>query len=220
MPEQRLLFQKTGRAKYISHLDLMRTFQRIFVRAGVRVRHSEGFNPRPKISIALPLSLGQESVCELLDFGLVSGAALSELPERLNAVSPEGIRVLEAYDATRKVRELALLEALGTMTYDAGAPEDIAEKLRAFFSRKSLVIQKRSKRNLADVDIAPCIKRVSFEQTAPDTVLMRALVTAQNPSLNPDHLISALRQLQPALAPDFTVFRRLEVYDAAGKVFR
>ncbi|MBR5382157.1 MAG: TIGR03936 family radical SAM-associated protein [Oscillospiraceae bacterium] len=220
MPEQRLLFEKTGRAKYISHLDLMRTFQRIFARAGVRVRHSEGFNPRPKISIALPLSLGQESVCELLDFGLESGASLAELPDRLNAVSPEGVRILKAYDADRKVRELALLEALGTMTYDGGAPENIEESLRSFFSQKSLVIQKRTKRNLADVDIAPCIRRVSFERADGDTVLMKALVTAQDPSLNPDHLISALRQLEPSLAPDFTAFRRLEVYDAAGKVFR
>ena len=51
----RVVFEKTGRAKYISHLDLMRTFQHSFIRAGIRIKHTEGFNPHPYISIALPL---------------------------------------------------------------------------------------------------------------------------------------------------------------------
>ena len=57
----RLLFSKTGRAKYISHLDLMRTFQRAFFRSGIQIRHTEGFNPHPFVSIALPLSVGYSS---------------------------------------------------------------------------------------------------------------------------------------------------------------
>lgn len=66
----RALFQKTGNAVYISHLDLMRLFQRAFKRAGLPLTHTQGFNPRPSVSIALPLSLGVESQCELLDFEL------------------------------------------------------------------------------------------------------------------------------------------------------
>ena len=65
----RLLFSKTGRAKYISHLDLMRTFQRAFFRSGIQIRHTEGFNPHPFVSIALPLSVGYSSQCEILEFG-------------------------------------------------------------------------------------------------------------------------------------------------------
>ena len=66
----RALFQKTGNAVYTSHLDLMRVFQRAFKRAGLSLTHSQGFNPRPSVSIALPLSLGVSSRCELLDFDL------------------------------------------------------------------------------------------------------------------------------------------------------
>ena len=66
----RALFEKTGNAAYISHLDLMRMFQRSFKRAGLPLTHTKGFNPRPSVSIALPMSLGVESVCELLDFEL------------------------------------------------------------------------------------------------------------------------------------------------------
>ena len=220
MPEQRLLFEKTGRAIYISHLDLMRTFQRIFARAGVTVKHSEGFNPRPKISRALPLSLGQESVCEILDFCLVSGSALEELPDKLNAVSPEGIRIIKAYNAVRKPKEIYWVKILGQMEYDSGAPEDIEKKLNDFFAQKSIVIKKKSKSGISDFDIVPCINSVRFEKTSHKTVTVNAVITAQNPALNPENLMAALRQLSPELAPDFTKFRRIEVFDKDGEIFR
>ena len=60
MDKMRLRFEKTGRAIYISHLDMMRTMQRVFARAGLELKYSEGFNPHPQISIALPLSVGTE----------------------------------------------------------------------------------------------------------------------------------------------------------------
>ena len=66
----RILFEKKGNAVWISHLDLMRLFQRAFKRAGLPLTHTQGFNPRPSVSIALPLSVGVESNCELLDFDL------------------------------------------------------------------------------------------------------------------------------------------------------
>ena len=71
MAKLRLRFAKEGRAVYISHLDLLRTFQRVFLRQGIVLRHSQGFHPHPILSFALPLSVGQESVCELLDLETV-----------------------------------------------------------------------------------------------------------------------------------------------------
>ena len=105
----RLLFSKTGRAKYISHLDLMRTFQRAFARAGISIRHTEGFNPHPFVSIALPLSVGYSSECEILEFGLLEGTPYEAVPERLTAAMPEGIVVHDCYPAQRKMKELAFV---------------------------------------------------------------------------------------------------------------
>ena len=102
MSKLRLRFRKTGRAIYISHLDLMKTVQRGFSRAGYDLKYSEGFNPRPQLSIALPLSVGMGSVCELMDFKLRNEADLTELPERLTAALPEGIEVTEVYEPQRK----------------------------------------------------------------------------------------------------------------------
>ena len=72
MAKLRLIFSKEGRAVYISHLDLMRTFQRVFMREGLILKHSQGFHPHPIISFALPLSVGQSSRCEILDFEVMS----------------------------------------------------------------------------------------------------------------------------------------------------
>ena len=72
----RIRFEKVGNAVWISHLDLMRVFQRAFRRGGILIRHSQGFTPRAHVSIALPLPVGTESVCELLDFDLAEGVSL------------------------------------------------------------------------------------------------------------------------------------------------
>ena len=91
MDKLRLRFRKIGRAIYISHLDLMQTMQRAFFRAELPLRYSEGFNPHPLISLALPLSVGTASECELMDFRLREDTDLCALPARLTAVLPEGV---------------------------------------------------------------------------------------------------------------------------------
>ena len=118
MDKLRLRFRKTGRAVYISHLDLMQTMQRAFFRAGYPLRYSEGFNPHPLISIALPLSVGAASECELMDFRLKEDTDLAALPARLTAALPEGIEVLEAYEFTRKASGLKWLRVRGLFEYD------------------------------------------------------------------------------------------------------
>ena len=61
MSKLRLVFVKEHQASYISHLDVMRTFQRVFPRAGLSIKHSNGFHPHPILSIVLPLPVGQSS---------------------------------------------------------------------------------------------------------------------------------------------------------------
>lgn len=156
MPEKlRLRFEKTGRAIYISHLDLMRTMQRVFLRADCPLKYSEGFNPHAIISILLPLSVGVGSVCELMDFQLREDVDLAALPERLTAVMPEGIRALEAYPAGRKVRELKWLRVTGRYEYDRADPAEMVRKLSAFYARDAIVITRKTKRGEGQMDIVP-----------------------------------------------------------------
>lgn len=219
MDKLRLRFKKTGRAVYISHLDLMQTMQRAFFRAGLPLRYSEGFNPHPLISIALPLSVGTASECELMDFRLKEDTDLLTLPARLTAVMPEGIEILEAYEFTRKAAELKWLRVRGVFEYDERDAASLLPALQDFFASDSIVITRKTKRGEGESDIRPAIREISFSSEGNDAVL-EAVISAQEPTLKPELLADALRQLAPALSPDFAKFTRLETYDADMRVFR
>ena len=219
MDKLRLRFKKTGRAIYISHLDLMHTFQRAFSRAGLQLKYSEGFNPHPQIAIALPLSVGASSVCEIMDFRLISDTELSLLPGRLNAALPEGIEVLEAYESEVKASKIKWLRIDGVFEYDARPLDETEKKLKEFFSADSIEIEKKTKRGTGISDIKPGIREISFIKEE-GFIRVNALLSAMEPTINPELLNSALRQLAPDLAPDFAKFTRVEVYDEDMRVFR
>ena len=220
MSKLRLLFIKEAQAAYISHLDLLRTFQRSFPRTELNIKHSQGFHPHPIISIVLPLPVGQSSDCELLDFEVTQTTDGSGIAEKLNTGMPSGLRVLDCYEAVRPVRELALLRADLELDYDNGVPEGAADKLTELFSREELIIQKRTKRKeLADVDIAPMIHSVALREEE-GKVCGTVVVQAQNPGLNPQLLERAIINYLPELAPDFVRVRRRELLDADEKIFR
>lgn len=219
MDKWRLRFEKTGRAVYISHLDLMHTMQRAFSRAGYALKYSEGFNPHPQISMALPLSVGAASFCELMDFRLNTDADTDELPARLSAVMPEGIRVTQCYMPEHKFAELKFLEVTGSLEYDERDCREMAEKLTEFFASDQIVITKKTKRGMGEADIKPAIRSIAFTAREGE-VSLRATISAQEPTLNPEHLVSALKQNSPELAPDFAKFTRMETYFEDMRIFR
>ncbi|MBD5152476.1 MAG: DUF2344 domain-containing protein [Oscillibacter sp.] len=220
MGKLRLLFTKEGRAVYISHLDLLRTFQRVFLREGLVIRHSQGFHPHPIISFALPLSVGQSSVCEILDFEVNENMDGAGLAEKLNRFMPEGVRATDCYVPMRPVRELAALRCRVEMIYDGGVPEGAAEKIRGLLLGESVVIQKRTKRKaMADIDIRPMIHELEIVEES-GRLRMDAVVSAQNPGLNPALLAGAVELHLPELMADFVQVRRLEMLDGEGKIFR
>ena len=218
----RVLFEKKGNAVWISHLDLMRVFQRSFKRAGLPLTHGQGFNPRPQVSIALPLSVGVESVCELLDFELDGKAiACEEICEKLNRALVDGVRALKVYDDGRKIKHLALLDCVVTLEYDAGVPEGAAAQLKEFFAREEILVEKKSKSaGIIEQNIVPMIKSLEVVQPDGNTVELHARICCQNPTLNPMQLHGAICRHLPELKPDFAKSARIEIYDNEGKIFR
>ncbi len=215
MPDQRIRFSKTGRARYISHLDLMRTFQRAFLRAGLHVRHTEGFNPHAYVSIPLPLSVGFSSECEILEFGLPEGVDKKEVPWRLTKALPEGITVSDCYDAVRPVKALAYVNYIITLEYDAGAPVGAENAIRALLSRESLVVTKKSKKaksGQVQVDLIPLIRKVDYEGRR-DAIVLNTILKAQNPGLNPALIVSAIEAECPEAAPDYVSYHRKQVLE-------
>ena len=186
-----------------------------FRRAGVVLHHSQGFTPHAYVSMLLPLSVGMESVCELMEYELDGELAVT--PEALNAVLPEGVRVLEVYESTRKARELRRLRALLTLEYDGAVPEPAA--ITTLLQRPELVVEKRTKRGMAETDIRPMLHAYHVE-AAPGALLLTCEVSAQEPSLNPMLLAAAIERYLPEAKPDFIRCRRLEMLDEQGGIFR
>ena len=203
MPELRLRFEKRGKAAYLSHLDVLRTFQRAFVRAGIAVKHSEGFNPHPKMSIAAPLQLGCESLCEVLDVQLLSDPG--DLPAALNPVLPEGLRVVSAAGPILGVGKIAWTE------WDLVFDGDCTGAEALLRSGKPLVVEKKTKRGVNPLDLAPHLRVKDREGER-----LRLLLRAAEPTVNTGDVSRALEQ--NGLTPPRKCCR-IALYDGEMKRF-
>lgn len=213
MTTHRLAFSKADTAKFISHLDLMRTFQRAFLRAELPVRHTEGFNPHAFVSIPLPLSVGFSSGCEVLECSFLGEPNLEEVPARLNAALPDGITVSRCYEGGQPVKALQYVNYIVTLEYEAGAPFGAESAIRALLGRESLVMEKRSKKaksGFTQVDLIPLIAQATVEERR-DSITLDLVLRAQNPGLNPELVVAAIRQECPDMAPDFVSYHRRTV---------
>ena len=213
----RLLFSKTGRARYISHLDLMRTFQRAFLRAGVPIKHTEGFNPHAFVSIPLPLSVGFSSACEVLECEILGDVDLETVPERMNAALPAGITVERCYEAVRPVKQLCYVNYIVTLEYQSGAPFGADTAIRDLLGRESLTVMKPSKKarsGQVEVDLIPLIAKATVEERR-DCIILDLVLRAQNPGLNPELIVAAVRENCAQAAPDHVCFHRRAVLDGA-----
>lgn len=217
----RLLFEKTGNAIWVSHLDLMRIFQRGFKRAGLPLTHTQGYNPRPSVSIALPLSVGVESHCELLDFDL-DGESVSrgEILARLNPALVAGVKVLEVYEGGSKIKNLAYLDCTVDLEYDDGIPGGAVARIRELFDRPEILVEKKGKNGITEQEIRSMIRKLDVIPVDGNTIRLDAFVCCQNPTLNPAQLAAAVCKYLPDLQPDFSKCTRREIYDLNENVFR
>ena len=218
MNKLRLRFEKTGRAKYMSHLYLMRTFQRAFTRADIAIKYSEGFNPHPKISIVAPLSLGVESLCELLDFEADIAFGPEEI-EKLNAAMPGGIRGVSCAPPVNKPGELAWIGHKISFFYDNKAPEGAAEKIAKLFSGPVTVL-KKTKRGESETDISPLIKDLSAYRPEEGRIELSARLSFGESVLGPAYITAAVEKYLPECAPDFASYLRTETYLKNNSIFR
>ena len=100
MKDYRIAFEKRGRVRYISHLDLNRCMLRAVRRSGLPAWYTEGFHPHMYLMFPLALSLGTESICEVMDIRLTEEVPAEEISDRLNAALPEGLRVFRVGEPT------------------------------------------------------------------------------------------------------------------------
>jgi len=218
MNKIRLRYSKTGKAKYISHLDLTSVMQRALLRAGIALKYSEGFNPHPYISVALPSPVGIESLCELADIGTAEELLPEGLPDLINPMLPEGLFILEAYKPERKFSDIKWVKIAGKLYYDSHPVMNAAERLTQRFFTDNIMINKKTKRGSSMFDLAPFVRNINFIGSG--VIDMDAVISAHDPSISPIDLLNAIKNEDEPGAPDHTVFTRIDTFDKDMQVFR
>lgn len=200
MRDVRIRFSKTGKAKYISHLDLMRCFSRAFIRAKIPLWFTEGFNPRPYMNFTSPLTLGAESVSEAVDIRLLDDTMTDEdVAARLGAVMPLDIQILKAAPPVYKMN--AIEESRYVLTLEPGtfSARDLAEKLKAVSEQETLPVEKSGKKGkkkvLKTIDLKEHIKDFSVKVLPEEKVEIRVTLPSSsqfgvNPRLFLDKFLS------------------------------
>ena len=189
----RFKFKKAGNLQYISHLDLVRTMHKVIVRAKLPLWYTEGFNPKPKMVFAAPLSIGTESVCEFMDIRLNEYIDPTEAMNRLNANMTSEMQVTEAYYPETKFTDLAWLAYVVTVNTTGATPE-LAERCTAALNGDRVEILKKTKSGENIVDIRPLIR--TADAVISDGKIRITCVLSADPSsfLNPEYIIKALRE--------------------------
>lgn len=216
--EYRLVFAKEGRARYISHLDLLRTFQRVFKRAGIPLWYTQGFNPHAYLMFPLALSLGIDSSVELLDIALIEQLPFDVLRDRINEKMPEGLRIVSAGEPVMKHTEIASAEYLIQLGCKCSA-EEALEKLNGFLSQEKIEVEKRSKKKGVNlVDIKPHIGLISSECSDGKLVLELGLPAGQEFNLNTNVVIDAFDAFAGGIV-DTIYTRRTKILTKNGESF-
>ena len=198
----RAKFIKTGALQYISHLDLVRTMNKVIVRADLPLWYTEGFNPKPKMVFAAPLSIGTESLTEFMDVRLTEKIDPSKAMARLNANMTSDMQVVEAYYPESKFTDLKWL-SYSVRINTTAASEELARECERVLNAPEVKIIKSTKSGEALVDIRPLIKSASASYV--DGEIHLSLVLSADPScfLNPEYAIKALKEYTNILSsPD------------------
>lgn len=193
----RAVFEKTGRSKYISHLDLNRCMLRTFRRSGLPIWYTEGYNPHPYYSFALALSLGFESRCEIMDFNITDdNMSMEEIRDRLNAVMPEGMGIVSV--ALQQQKITAITHADYSFVLKTDEPEALRADIDRLLSADEILIDKKTKKGIKTVDIKPDIQVLSCNVTEKCVEMKLRLPAGTQTNYNPTLFIDALRNSRAA----------------------
>jgi len=212
----RATFEKCGRAKYISHLDLNRCMLRTFRRSRLPIWYTEGFNPHPYYSFALALSLGFESSCEILDFNLKDELPFDEIKDRLNSVMPEGMRIIKVAEQKQKITAIAKAEYSFSLIADD--IDGLFSDVQQLIASSEILIEKKTKKGIKTVDIKPDMEILSCEKSYNSVDISMYLPAGTQTNYNPTLFIEALKK-NSDIAFESKNIRRTAILCADNSVF-
>lgn len=218
MQAVRIRFKKQGNARYISHLDLNRCMLRAIRRAGLPLWYTQGFNPHPYITIALPLSIFYESGCEVMDARLAEDIPFNEVKDRLSAQMPEGIEVYDAYEPLMKVGDIAFARWDAILEFELNDAVKLNEIVNNLLQNETVIIEKLTKHGVRRCDIRPFLDRTCIFA---EDGLIRFDITlpAGQETINPSCIEAAISDYE-GIKPDFSRICRTAILNTQLEQFR
>ncbi len=191
----RVWFKKMGMSRYVSHLDLMRSMTRALRRAEVSLWYTEGYNPHPYITFALPLSLGMESLCESMDMRIEGECTNEDIFSMLKDNMPPGIDIIKVSEPVFDPKKISYGEFDVFFECDKKADE-IVSVINSMLTQDELIVQKLGKKGrhkvLKDINLIEFIKSYSVssfgDRVKLTVVLPAGSTTNVNPSLLADEI--------------------------------
>lgn len=212
----RVFYEKTGTAKYISHLDTVHLFTRAIKRAKIPIWFTEGYNPRAFLTFAMPLSLGTESYCETVDIRLMQEENLEELTARLDSALPPDIHVTKIAVPKFLPQEIAWADY--KIIFE-GADETFPEHAEKILSDDKITVIKKVKKGREkverEVDIKDKILKYSFDCENGLSVLNITLSSGIQNNINPSLIIGKITE-NSGIDPDCASIIKLKSYTAEG----
>jgi radical SAM-linked protein len=194
----RLTFSKDGPARYISHLDLARALERALNRAGLPVAYTQGFNRRPRLSLAAALPLGYTSAAEVADVWLTEPVEPEQFRARLMARMAPGIAVSAAAEVP--LAAPSLQQQLAASEYEVSLPEgtdedELRRSVAALLAAESVMRERRRAKDSRpqSFDLRPLILGLDVDEGANGRPRLRlSLVQTATQTGRPDDVLSAL----------------------------
>ena len=214
MRSVRVFYKKYGNMKFVSHLDMNRFMIRMVRMSGIPVWYSEGFNPHPYITFALPLSLGFESDWEAMDIRLDKDEyANAEVLSALKPLMPDGLDIFGCDDPLMKAGDIAFADYAISF---GDVFEQFYDKLEKFLSNDVIETEKRTKKGgLKTIDIKEFIKDFKF---ADDGILFTLAAGGSN-NLNPKLILDAFEKKSEVSLPPYSV-KRTALYNSQMEIYK
>lgn len=209
-------FTKTNGAKFISHLDTMRTLHRAFRRAELPIAYSKGFNPHPSISVAAPLSLGIGSVAEYADVNIDEEIEAKIIVKALNEVMPMDINIVNVVSINGKMP--ASMAAVAFARYSIRFEKQVEIKtvekiINDILKCDEIIKMKRTKSGEKLINIRPLIADLSYEKYGDGLVKFECVLqSGSNGSLGPDIVAELIKEYSEGVIYEYPYLTREEIY--------
>ena len=207
----RVWFKKMGMSRYVSHLDLMRAMTRSVRRAGVPLWYTEGYNPHPYLTFALPLSLGMESLCESMDIRIEGDSTNDDIFSLLRGAMPPGIEIVSVDDPVDDPKTIAYGEF--DLLFDCEDTAKLISLIEGMLSADELIVQKMGKQGrkkvLKDINLLEFLKSYSVSASANRVRLNVVFPAGSTTNINPTLLSDEIVKKSEEDIASFVVRKRL-----------